>query len=434
MKSRLSERVLVLTMLVISISGIAVLGIWRALKRAPSLDAVRILAREQRFRQAQSLLDRYLRVHAENARAHLLMAELTTETTNSHPEVALRHLEAIRLDKSNQAALVRLFEGKAYFHLGRYDRAEESWRESLRLDAIVPEAGWALVDLLDKEGRTEEAHHIGMRLHEIETDPRDRVRILLEMSRLDIETPDPLSQVELFEPLIKQHSEHLPLNLMLGLALIRVNRTEEGIKLLQSTLKCHPGSPEAWDAWLAGLQLASEADKLTEEFAHLPKEIANKPRFAKHQGIIAQIARDWSLAVRAYSRAFACEPYNWGICYRLRFVLRQAGETAEFERIDRIYETYKVAYREMRGSYYERFDPNEASSFPGDDFNQQRGAYYETLSIKSLGISPHPELYQRLAELREKMGRVDEAIAWHRLVLRDSADNTVSLAALERLK
>ena len=99
------------------------------------------------------------------------MAELTTETTNSHPEVALRHLEAIRLDKSNQAVLVRLFEGKAYFHLGRYDRAEESWRESLRLDAIVPEAGWALVDLLDKEGRTEEAHHIGMRLHEIETDP-----------------------------------------------------------------------------------------------------------------------------------------------------------------------------------------------------------------------------------------------------------------------
>jgi tetratricopeptide (TPR) repeat protein len=150
--------------------------------------------------------------------------------------------------------------------------------------------------------------------------------------------------------------------------------------------------------------------------------------------MIAQISRDWSLAVRAYSRAFTCEPYNWGVCYRLRFVLRQAGETAEFERIDRIYETYKAAYREMRGSYYERFNPNEASSFAGDDFNQQRGAYYETLSIKSLGISPHPELYQRLAELREKMGRIDEARAWHRLVLRDSADNAMSLAALERLK
>ena len=35
--------------------------------------------------------------------------------------------------------------------------AEICWTDALRLDPIVPEAGWALVDLLDKEGRTEEA-------------------------------------------------------------------------------------------------------------------------------------------------------------------------------------------------------------------------------------------------------------------------------------
>jgi hypothetical protein len=32
------------------------------------------------------------------------------------------------------------------------------------------------------------------------------------------------------------------------------------------------------------------------------------------------------------------------------------------------------------------------------------------------------------------MGRFDEARAWHQLVLRDFPDNTLSLAALERLK
>ena len=434
MKSRLGERYFVLIMLVTLISVIAMLGIWRTLKKAPSLDAIRFLAREQRYHQAQILLDRYLQLHSENKRAHLLMAELTTEATNSHPQVALHHLDGITLDNPKQAALARLFEGKAYYHLGEYDRAEKCWREALRLDAIVPEAGWALVDLLDKEGRLEEAHQLGMKLHEIETDPVDRVRILLEMSRLDIETPDPLSQVELFEPLVKAHPEHVPLNLMLALALVRVNRTEEGIRLLQCTLQCHPISPDAWDAWLSGLHLASESDRLAQEFTHLPKEIASEPRFAKHQGIIAQIARDWPLAIRAYNRAFSFQPYNWAVCYRLRFVLHQAGDTTEAERINRIYETYKLAYNEMRGSYYERFESREASSFRGDDFNQQRGAYYETLSIKSLGVLPHPELYQRLAQLREKMGRIDEALAWHRLVLRDSADNVVSLAALERLK
>jgi tetratricopeptide (TPR) repeat protein len=434
MKSRLSERILILSVLTISLVGIAMLGVWRALGRAPSLGAVRALAREQRFSQAQTLLDRYLRVHPENARAQILMAEITTETTNSHPEIALRHLRTIHSDSPKQIALVRLLEGKAYHHLGRYDQAEASWKEALQLDPIVPEAGWALVLLLDKEGRVEEAHCLGMRLHEIETDPRDRVRILLEMSRLDIETPDPLSQVELFEPLVKQHPEHLPLTLMMGQAMIRVNRSEEGLKLLEDALRYHPLSLEAWDAWLNGLYHASEADRLAQEFARLPKEIAANPRFAKHQGMIAQITRDWPLAARAYACAFTFEPFNWSVCYRLRFVLRQAERTSEYERIDRLYAVYKLAYQEMRGSYFERFEPKEAAAFRGDDFSQLRGAYYETRSIKSLGLAPHPELYQRLGDLREKMGRFDEARAWHQLVLRDSPDNVLSLAALQRLK
>ena len=83
--------------------------------------------------------------------------------------------------------------------------------------SIVPEAGWALLDLLDKEGRVEEAHRLGLHLHEIEPDPRDRVRILLEVSRLDIEKVAPGSQVQLFEPMARQHPENVPLALMVGL-------------------------------------------------------------------------------------------------------------------------------------------------------------------------------------------------------------------------
>ena len=58
------------------------------------------------------------------------------------------------------------------------------------------------------------------------------------------------------------------------------------------------------------------------------------------------------------------------------------------------------------------------------------GLYYETIAIKTLGLIPHPKLYQRLADLRENMGRIDEARAWHRLVLRDSPGDALSLAAL----
>jgi tetratricopeptide (TPR) repeat protein len=416
----------------LAIGGISAFILWRSL--VPSLEDVRALARVRRFAQAQALLQRYLRVYPNNARARLLMAELLTEPGKPNPKQALEHLGRIRPESIKQAALVKFFAGKAHYQEKRYDLAEASWREALDLDPIVPEAGWMLVDLLDTEGRVEDAHRLGMRLHQVEPDPRDRVKILLEMCRLDIETADPLSQVILFEPLVKAHPENLPLSLTLGQSMIRVNRSDEGLEILKNALARHPDSPEAWDAWLTGLYQASEADRFSAEYHRLPKKLAANPRFAKHEGMIAQIGKDWPRAVAAYQRAFAYEPFNWPICNQLLFVLRLAGETAEFERVHRIYETYKVAYRQMRGSYYERFIPEETSSFPEEDFNHQRGAYYETLSIKTLGLAPHTELYQQLADLREKMGRFDEARAWHRQVLRDSPHNALSLAALERLK
>ena len=51
----------------------------------------------------------------------------------------------------------------------------------------------------------------------------------------------------------------------------------------------------------------------------------------------------------------------------------------------------------------------------------------------TLGTDPHPDLYHRLADLREHMGRPDEAAAWHRHVLKDQPDDLVSLAAVKRL-
>ena len=430
------RRNLIVTMaaLLLSAGGIAAFAIWRTHAANAKLDEILALARVREFSRAQSLLEGYLLVYPMNNRARLLMASLTTEPTNAHPELALLHLRAVQPNSPKQAALVRFFEGKAHYQQRRYDLAESCWTEALRLDPMVPEAGWVLIDLLDKEGRTDEAHRLGMRLHEIERDPRDRVKILLEMSRLDIEAPEPLSQTSLFEPLFKEHPENFPLAITVGLAMIRVNRGDEGLSVLHDALSRNFDSPKAWDAWLTGLYEASTSDKLLEEFARLPESLVSDPRFAKHEGMIAQNAMDWPKAVRAYRRALAYEPYNQSVIYRLRFVLRAAGEMTEFERIDRMYATFKEAFRQMRGSYFESNDRSEDPNILQKDFKETRGAYYETLAIKHLGLKPYPELYQRLADLREKMGRFDEARAWHRLVLRDSPDNSLSLAALERLK
>jgi tetratricopeptide (TPR) repeat protein len=300
--------------------------------------------------------------------------------------------------------------GKARYQQKRYDLAETCWKEALEIDQTVPEAGWALIDLLDLEGRSEEAHRLGMRLFEVEPDPGDRARLLLEMSRLDIERVAAGSVVQLFEPVWRQHPAHLPLALAVGLALVRNSQSDEGIDVLRDALKRHPGSAEAWDGWLTGLDESFQPDLLSREFAHLPESLAADPRFAKHEGTVAQAARDWPRAVKAYRRARAFEPFNAVVLYRLRMALAAAGETAELHGADQLLTVYRNARSQMGP------------------------AHAEAVAIKTLGLAPRTELYQRLAGLREQMGRLDEARAWHRLVLRDVANDALSLAALARLK
>src|SRR5262249_13525638 len=127
-------------------------------------------------------------------------------------------------------------------------------------------------------------------------------------------------------------------------------------------------------------------------------------------GIVAQDARDWPRAVRAFRQASAYEPYNGPLWYRLRAALRQVGDTAELERVNRWYTSFEGAFLRMRP------------------------VYDAALAVPTLGTSPHPELYHGLADLRERMGRPDEARAWHRMVLRDDPSDPISLAALDRLK
>jgi tetratricopeptide (TPR) repeat protein len=390
--------------------GAGALELWRVFQAPPDLDAICAMAREGRFDRAQELTARYLRAVPDDDHARLLMAQLAMDRPDAQPQLALDHLARIRTGTPREAAVVRFSVGKAHYQQKRYDLAETCWKEALELDPTVPEAGWALIDLLDFEGRTEEAHRLGMWLFEVEPDPRDRVRLLLEMSRLDIEKVAPGSVVQVFEPVWRAHPEYLPLALSVGLALVRNSQSAEGIEVLRDALRRHPDSTEAWDGWLTGLDEGHRPDLLGREFARLPESLAADPRFARHEGSVAQGAHDWPRAVQAYRRAYIFEPFNGVVLYRLRMALRAAGETAELHRVDPLFTSYQNASTQMR---------------PVHD---------EARAIKTLGLGPRTGLYHRLAGLREQMGRFDEARAWHRLVLRDVPDDVHSLAALARLK
>jgi tetratricopeptide (TPR) repeat protein len=390
--------------------GAGALVFWRGCQAPPDLDAICALGREGQFDQAQALMARYFEAFPGDDRALLIMAQLAMDRPDPQPQLALDHLGRIRTRTPQEAAVLRFSVGKAHYQQKRYDLAEIWWKEALELDPTVPEAGWALIDLLDFQARSEEAHRLGMRLFEVEPDPRDRVRLLLEMSRLDIERVDPGSVVQVFEPVWRQDPTYLPLTLAVGLALVHNSRSAEGIEVLRDALQRHPDSAEVWDSWLTGLDEGYQPDLFRREFARLPQSLAADPRFAKHEGKVAQGAQDWARAVGAYRRASAFEPFNKVVLYRLCMALRAAGETAELQLADQRLTVHR------------------------NTFEQLRSVYREAFAIKTLGLEPHTELYHRLAQLREQMGRLDEARAWHRLVLRDVPNEALSLAALARLQ
>ncbi len=187
-----------------------------------------------------------------------------------------------------------------------------------------------------------------MRLFESEADRRDRARLLLKMCRIDIDRIAPGSQVQVFEPVWRQNPKHLALGAAVGLALVHDSQSEKGIEVLCTVLQQHPESARAWDSWLTGLDDSYQPDRLAREFARLPPALLTDLRLAKHEGTVAQGARDWPRAIAAYRRACAFEPYNGVVLYRLRMALRVMGETPNFRQVDELLTTYQTASKQMR--------------------------------------------------------------------------------------
>jgi tetratricopeptide (TPR) repeat protein len=395
--------------------GAVAWGTWRMLASVPVLDrrAVDALLAARRYDQAEAAVNAYLKLRPDDDAARFLAAKVILDRPSPDEAAARRalgHLDAMRPATRKQSALVALYRGKAEFFLARFDDAERSWETALALDPTVPEAAWGLLELYYLEGRAEDARRLALKQFEVEPDPRDRVRLLLELVREDYKRLAPGSIVQLFEPKVRQNPTDLHATLGLGRGLVLDSKIDEGLALLRQAVADHPDAPEAWDALLTGLDDAgAPAEALTEALGRLPATMAGMPRFAKHFGRVAQEQRDWKAAVRHYRLACATEPGDARLRYRLARALRNAGDVAEAERIDREHQRTVAATQNLK-ALYEEADAD-----------------------KSLGARPNLDLYRRLAELRERMGRRDEAAAWHRLILRTAPDDPQSLAALRRL-
>jgi tetratricopeptide (TPR) repeat protein len=371
--------------------GAAIFLIWSgSLRPRPTLEEICALAQANRFDEAQTRGYDYLRLAPADSRAFLVMAELALARPSPEPGRALEWLDRIHPDSPSLAAWVFLDQGNAYYLLSQYGRSEACWKDALRNDPSVLQAGRRLLDLFRLQGRFAEASSFTLIQLKREPDPRDRVLLLAKLVQIEVDPPEPWSIVNQLEPVLRSNPGDLPTSVACGLALVSVSRSDEGLSILRRALECNTDAPTAWDALLTGLELANRPEELADVFSRVPHTLAADPRFAKHLGRLQQETGRWSDAARAYRRAWDYEPDNT-VGYRLRRALFFAGQTEEAERCDRLVLDYRSAFKEVRG-LLEKFNAD-----------------------LKVGLTPNPGLYQRMASLRRRMGRVEEARAWQQL-------------------
>jgi tetratricopeptide (TPR) repeat protein len=418
-REQINRRVLAGLMVVLGVVGLG-WGAGHWLRSRPSLEEAIELADAGRLDASEAKLRARLAANPDDGAAALLLAQAALKRLDAPATLAgrppeewaqraLDHLRRVRPSNPRMAATLEVCRGRALHRLLRFVEAEAAWLEALEVDPIAPEAGWHLLNLYYVQERQEEARRLALRLHEVEPDPQDRVRLLVELLRLDARPPDPGSIAILLEPVVRQDPDDLHSSLALGLARTRASQVEAGIDQLHHVVHVHPDRVEAWDSLLTALDESGHVDPLVDELGRLPAAFAESPRMWKHRARVAQVRNRWKEAVDLYRRAHAAEPSNRPVEYRLSQALRHVGEIAEAERIERRARLRDDAIREVRSLF------EQANTTP------------------DLGRRPHPELYQRIAEARERMQLLDEARAWHRLVLRDDPEETVSRAALKRL-
>ena len=248
-----------------------------------------------------------------------------------------------------------------------------------------------------------------MALFDVEPDPRDRVQLLLELVRQDAQPLGPDSIVKTLEPIVRANPEDLHTAIALGLALIRNSRIEEGLAILLDAVE-HARRCGCLGRLLLGLDEAVSSTSWP-----MRSQASGRPRGRPAVRSVSGRGRPGASGLAGGRRRLS--PGLAGRPVRLPGPLsaqpRAQGRRAGSEEA----EAFDLKVRAA----------NEARE-------QILPLYEEANADKTLGIAPHPELYHRLADLRERMGRHDEALAWHRLVLRDQPDDPASRAAVARLR
>jgi len=396
---------------------------WTFLMPRPDLEPARRLIEAGNYPEAKVKLTPILAWAPRNPEVRAAMAEVLLNVDPPEPTEALRLLEGLKPASRGESAFLQVLRGRAYRLTNRPAKAEAAWRDALRLDPLVAEAGWRLIDQFYTEGRDDELRSWALRLHRREPDPTDRVRLLLEAMRPDAEPLAAAGVVAIFKEVVETDPDDRYAALAYYRALAKDGTgIDEALRGLRRIYEQHSSDPASLDGLVYGLIAAGDVDGLSATIVALPPEKASDRSLAFARGWLAEARKDDETAAREYALALIDRPSDAELLARLRGAyhrLKKDSEEAAIAARQAAVEAARVELRGIKGREQEIGRP---------------GLFEEAIQRPTLGRFPDPDLYKRLANVREAMGHPDEAIAWHRLVLKHTPGDSESREALKRLE
>ncbi len=285
-----------------------------------------------------------------------------------------------------EAAESHLLRGIAYWKLNYWERAERSWREALRVDPKVPEAGWRLLYIYFVMQRTREAEQLVLELHPIEPDRQDRVRLLLELVRQEFERLGPAAAAITIEPVVAAEPENYHALRVLGVSYVMLHRTREGLELIRRAIDQRPDVLEAWFNLVWAYTERGDMDQLTSVWPRLPAESNDDPRFLRLRSVWAEAMGERAEAERLLQRALAKDPWDRKAHYQLARLLRDRTAAEA--------------------------DAHESKARDIDESRERLADCY--VRAAQQGDDPSPQLCQDFAEACRALGRTHLAESWQR--------------------
>jgi tetratricopeptide (TPR) repeat protein len=366
---------------------------WANCRARPSLDGVERLVARGKYADADARLESYLAEYPGQDSARFLLAQICLDRPDPKPRLALEQIAAIHTSDRGLSAQLRLMAGRAWFLLNHLANSEAAYKEGLRLDPHLVEAGWGLLNQYSLQDRFEDARRLGLTLYESAPDLRGKVQALLAIVHFEV-TRDRVAagaRVPYLEEAVAADPSDRASAVALGSALVRDGKVDGGLALLRKAASEAPNDSDVRQTYLRALSDAGEIDLLGKALDGLGPPERGDPLLDDVRGNMAQARGDWKEAAQAYARAWEARPADTEILYRLVRATRTAGGTAEAARLEARRAVLEAARLHVRQLY------DQASADPG------------------FGTAPNPDFYRAMGEALETLGRRDEAQAWRRL-------------------